>query len=134
MCIVMIWYTCALWKNSSHLVNTHHHNCLTFFVCIWEYLSFTSVRKFQLYSIVLPTILTMLYRYSNLTHIIAESLYPLKQSDLIHPATPPILPTYALKTIFLFCCYEFVIFFLRSHIEVKLYSFYLSLSGLLHWI
>ena len=66
----------TLWKDFCHLVNTLHSLHIYIERERESTFKFYSVSKFQLYSTVLSTIVTMFYiRYSDLIHLIAESFY-----------------------------------------------------------
>lgn len=62
-------------KNSPHRVNTYITSRIYLFLI--RTFKLYSLSKFQLYEIVLSTVVTMLFvRFSNLIHLITESFYP----------------------------------------------------------
>ena len=94
---VMIWYMYTLWKDSSHQVNEHifHLPCLPFFFG-WEHLSSTFLENFS-YTIVLSTIVTMLYiRSLDLVFLITEGLYSFINFSLFS-LRPSLITTFLLS-------------------------------------
>ena len=86
--ILMAWYTCALWKDSSHLVK--HPSLYMCDIYTHTYIKFYSFSKFQLYNTMLSTIGTMFYiRCLDLIHFMTESLYSLTNLCLFPHLTDP---------------------------------------------
>lgn len=103
MYIVVIQYTCTLWKDSPSHEHIYHLTYLSFSVCqnIWVF------SKFQLYNAILSTTVTMFHiRSSELTHFIAESFYSFTNLSLfsLPPAFTPLRPR---QPVFTLCCHEF---------------------------
>lgn len=94
-----------LMKGFPHGVNKSVISHIYLCVCVCEHLSSVLLTNFN-YTIVLLMIVTVLYvRYSELTHIITESLYPFTNFSSFPPHSPLAI-LQSLANTFLLCFYE----------------------------
>ena len=93
---MMIWYMYTLWKYSSKKNQCIHYIIYLPSVCVCvKTFKLFRLRKFQFYSTVSFTVITMLYiRFSDLIHFILENWYPF--TNLFLPAPKPWQPLFAL--------------------------------------